>query len=517
MSESILGISVPVFGATGPKYSGKTILGGSLAPGAYPEGHPHAGKFRTLILDCEGSSETYRFPSQRVDVPAELRNKFGNQSYRQVDTFLWFRDTIATIPTDRFEVIMVDPISDIEGGGVLWAKEHPGEFGYTAAQFGQMSGIAIDCAKKMWKSICMDIATRCQVFYFTTHEKLRWDGNRPTKEKLPKGMDYLFECASLYLHLGREPDVEGQAPKPPFAEVLKSRLAFTSIGKDGELEICEILPKRLPIATKAAIIKYVKHPIGRRKTGLAADEIVQDKSLSADDKLLIEQEIALSRATEKTAHLSALELARSAMERGRESQQAYQQPPAAAAAAAATQGVSTHEAAPAKAAQMGSVPVQSQDAPPAAADPQSITQSQLSEILATMKQLFASGQAAMAWLNGAHGVTNPSLLSAQQAVNVTVALAKLLAEKKLADAHAHAPTPDTTGGSTGAPGSVTEHQRNLIRGLTEHLFRAEAGNENTRFLTSLGLNAARNLSFAQAQRRIEELNQDPRAANWVPF
>ena len=481
--KSILGIPVPVFGATGPKYSGKTLLGASLAPGNHPEGHEHAGKERTLIIDLEASSTTYSLPAKRIDGPAMLREKHGDKQYTQLDMFVWFRELMATVPVGRFDVIMVDPISDIEAGGVAYVKANPVEFGYTAEQFNRMTGIMIDCAKKFWKSICLDMATRCQIFYFATHEKLRWEGSRPTKDRVPKGMDYLFECASLYLHLDREKDVEGEPPKPPSAEVLKSRLAFTSIDKVGELAITEILPKRLPIATKAAIQKYVKHPIGKRKAGLKPEEIVQDKELSDDERLLIQQEIASAQAESANAKLSALELAKAAAEAG---------------------AVHTVTA---------TVTESSQPVAESLPQTKMASESQQNEMLRLMRELFVTGEDAGRWLQQQEGNTNhPSLLTDPQADGVLSKLNLMKHEKDTAElppqpAAEGMAIPEAAGIATSQPepDRASQDQRDKIKELTVQLYGDDALKQNTLYLQKLGYGSANSLTDNQAISRIAQL------------
>jgi hypothetical protein len=516
--DSILGIPVPVFGCTGARYSGKTILGGSLAPGVFPDGHAHAGKSRTLILDFEGSSETYALPADRIDVPARLRQEFGAKAYKQVDAFQWFRDLYQSIPVGRFDVIMVDPISDIEAGGVIWAKEHPEEFGYTAGQFAKMEAVAIDAAKKMWKAICLDLATRCQIFYFTTHERLVWEGGRPVKGKTsPKGMDYLFECSSLYLKLSRETDVPGEPRKPPSAEVLKSRLAFTSVGKDGELDICEVLPQRLPVATKAAIMKYVKHPIGRRKAGLTADEIAQDKALSDDEKLLIQQEIAQNKAVEATANLSRVELMRLAAMAGGQCVAIQTEATAESAplpTAVTTTGNVTTEVTTTQAVTMA-------------------TDSQIAELEKRLLATFDTPEAGREWfLSGSQGL-RPRELTESAMTDCLIALCNLQTERvqrKAEEKLAASGTTSTVNDATQPPaqseaagdGMATQQQRERIKALAEELGISDE--QHLEWLRARGVSSYRSISTGAADERIAELQAmlQPRpvpvqASDGIPF
>lgn len=303
-----LGIRVPVFGATGPKWSGKTMLAFQLAPGLHTTGHKFAGQSRTQLLDCELSSASYHVPGvDRVDVHQAIRNTVGQREVKPIDVYEWFIGHINKIPPGRFDVIAVDPATDLESGLLEWVKKNPTMFGATANQFAKMPAIAIAAAKQKWKQVLIDIATRCRTFYFTAHLKAEWKGDRPTGQQVAKGYESLFEVASLYLRLEREKGREGEKPKPPSAIVLKDRLSFQELDPEtGELDIISILPERLPIATAKAIRDYVKKPVGKRKKGLTADEVAPDPlAMTDDERLVLQAEIA-----DRNREAAALELAR---------------------------------------------------------------------------------------------------------------------------------------------------------------------------------------------------------------
>ena len=141
----------------------------------------------------------------------------------------------------------------------------------------------------------------------------------------------------------------------------------------------------------------------------------------------------------------------------------------------------------------------------------------VTELTTVMKQVFATGQDGCDWLTVNFGTNDPAKLTEAQHADAMIELTKQLADRKMAASNASKPALDATNGNTAAPGSVTDKQREDIRGLTMHIYGDRAAAESEQFLVSLGLNTARNLSYAQAQLRIAQLNQDPRAANWVPF
>jgi len=309
-----LGFPCPVIGFTGPKWSGKTLLSLSLAPGLHPAGHRFAGEPRTLTIDFETSTTGYSTGAEKWNAPEMLRQRFGGRALTSVDIFAWFRDSILAIDPGRYDVIVADPVTDAEDGLIDYVRKQPGEFGYTANQFAQSTALLMGAAKNYWKRILVDFTARCKIFAFVAHDRMEFLGGRPTGKKIPKGKETLFELASLYLELAREKVADGERPKPPSARVLKSRFAHTHFSVEtGELEIIEILPQRIPIATPAEIRKYVQSPIGLRKT--KTGEVVVDAEPTDFERQMLTLEIETQRATAETAKLASAERLSSAAER----------------------------------------------------------------------------------------------------------------------------------------------------------------------------------------------------------
>lgn len=285
-------LSIEVFGATGDYASGKTLLGLSIAPGSHPEGHAFSGKARTLYLDFEKSGGTYGGTGcHRVDVPTKLLELKGN-NYKPIDVALWFVDLLTEkLKPGQFDVVMADPITDIEAGIVDWVKQRPETFGYTKDKFGKVSGLLWGVVKDYWKQLLLKLSTKCQCFYFTSHLRQVWDGNTPVRGKFePKGKDTLMELASLYLWLERMPDKEGNVAATPAATVLKQRLSDTLMTETGELQVLPLMPPRIPIATVPLLRQYIANPPNYLK--LKADERVVERELSEADKLSMQLAIS---------------------------------------------------------------------------------------------------------------------------------------------------------------------------------------------------------------------------------
>jgi hypothetical protein len=276
---------IPVIGVTGPIGAGKTIFGLLIDPA------------RTLVYDEENSSKSYEHLGViRVDVHAELNRRYPN-GYKPIQAFEWWaNDVRARAAPGYFSVIMQDTVALIENGLVDWVEAHPDYFGHTVAQHRAQNGaMKWGDVSKLWKQTCLDLATRCETFVFTTHmADVFKDGERTGKLK-PKGNKVLMEIASLYLELERKAGPGGELPQKPTAKVIKSRLVSPPIlnKQSGELELLRILPPRMPVATPFAIRQYFANPAGDK---LRPEERPPDERLTEDEKLQLQAETARSNA-----------------------------------------------------------------------------------------------------------------------------------------------------------------------------------------------------------------------------
>lgn len=320
-------LEIEVFGATGEFKSGKTILGLSIAPGRHPEGHEFAGKPRTLYLDFEKSGGCYGGTGcQRLDVPAKMLELRGG-SYTPLDIFKWFLELVEhKLKPGQFDVVAVDPITDIESGLVDYVKANCEKFGLTKNQVEKGGGLLWGAVKDFWKQVLLKVGAKCKCFFFTSHLRDSWSGNTPTGKREPKGKETLLELASLYLWLERKPDDKGNVPGKPSAIVLKERLADTFMDEAGNLQIVHLLPPRLPVATVDAIRGYIAAPPDYQK--LKAGERVEEEKLSDETRLRLEAAKAEAERDAEQARLQRME--RMEAIRGNQTQQAAAPGPAKA-------------------------------------------------------------------------------------------------------------------------------------------------------------------------------------------
>jgi hypothetical protein len=298
---------IDAWGATGEYKSGKTILGLSIAPGVHPEGHPFAGQPRTLYLDFEKSGATYGGTGcKRVDVPSEMLARKGNK-YTPKDTAEWFLEYISKLKPRQFDVLMVDPATDVESGIVDIVRGDPAAHGYTAPQFAKSPPLLMGAVKAFWKQILLKLSNVCQTFYFTAHLRDEFAGNTPTGRREPKGKDSLLEVATLYVWLERKTK-DGKTQDAPSALCEephgKSRLADTWI-ENGELKVQQLLPPRIPVMTMRALCEYIASPPDFSK--LKEGEKIVDVAFSEADMERLKIQRAQAEADAANARLSLVD------------------------------------------------------------------------------------------------------------------------------------------------------------------------------------------------------------------
>jgi hypothetical protein len=334
-------MEIEVFGATGEFSSGKTIIGLSIAPGVHPEGHEFAGKPRTLYLDFEKSGTTYAGTGcERYDVPARIAEKLGtNYTTRQVAE--WFVSIPSQLKPGQFDVIMADPINDVESGIIDLVKSKATDHGYTSNQFDKSTPLLMAAVKAYWKKVLLLYANVCKCFFFTTHLRDQFRGSTPTGKREPRGKETLAELASLYLWMERKPDDKGNTPEKPSAIVLKQRLADTDMNADGELVITNLMPPRIPEATVKAIRGYIANPPNYAK--LAEAERVIEVPMTEAEMERLKANTAEMRANAALAEFQVLDRQQQLMAMRRDAQATTQTAAKPSPAPIATEATPTPE------------------------------------------------------------------------------------------------------------------------------------------------------------------------------
>jgi len=293
-------VTIPVLGVTGKFQSGKTLFCLSIAPGGN----------RTRCYDFELSAAGYRgLGYDYVDVPAEMRKQWGEKEYKPIDMFRWWRQDILAIEPGKYEVIAVDPITDIESGIVDYVTADYASYGFSSSKaFVATGGIFWKAVKEFQKRLLADLASRCEVFAFTSHLRRDWVNGKPTRKEKPGGKVTLMELASLYLWLEREPDEHGKVPAKPNCRMkLKDRVSYTSFDPETmEPVIAPYLPPAFKECTPNQIRSYLAKPADYAK--LKPNERVKpDDPPSEIERLELEREIADAKAKAEETALERLQ------------------------------------------------------------------------------------------------------------------------------------------------------------------------------------------------------------------
>ena len=310
-------IQIAVFGVTGEWKAGKSILGLSIAPGVHPSAHPFAGKPRTLYFDFEKSGTTYWQGAgcEYVDVHAKMTELYGNKgggvdAYTPLDIFTWWLKALQSIKPGQYDVIMADPITDIEDGATQYVRQNSEKFNLSSKQVQKGGGLLWGALKAFYKATLLScLASRCQTFFFTAHLRDEWSGESPTGRREPKGKDTLMELASLYLWLKRdvvkEGPLKGSVLDIPEADVIKQRIADTRIDPEtGELQIKQLLPPHLPAATIGHIRGYIANGYGKKPSKI--ERVVKEEP-TEQELLHLRQTTAQAESDAAVSKLSLLE------------------------------------------------------------------------------------------------------------------------------------------------------------------------------------------------------------------
>ena len=509
-------IRIPIILVSGEVNSGKTLFGLTIDPNCRKpstEIEP-----TTIVWDQEGSADSYvgalNFVHkdtraavaagihQQVVTPADKdprwlqilkRNADVNDSPSASMFRAWYLSLIQ-VPPGKYAVGFCDTFTPIQDGMVDWLKRHPEAFGRTYAEYTKASSMFLwpDVKAMLSHILAVDCRLRFETFIMSVHLKNEWSGQQKTGKRIAEGLDVLEKLATLHLELDRTPEIKGkEAPRVPAAILKKERLVRFGVTADDDKPI---LPPRLPKATPDAIRQYILNPPDFGK--LSTAERLPDQSLSADQKLLIEQETARLQAEAATAKLSALEMAREVARQGAAGQPLQQ-------------------------------PSQPQLNQPI--QPETATAEQQQAIIALMRQIFPNGAAAAEWLRNGYQTDSLHALSVDNAISARAALDTMLmalkAEKAEAEQQAQQQSSQVQQPQTSEPTlplettetgqtAITAEQREAIKLLMTKLYEDNCRAEQEAWLRSLGYSAIRSVTYDQANARIRELEEQAAA---VPF
>lgn len=309
-------VNIEVVGFTGEFWEGKTWAMLDLAPGKHPEGHKFAGLARTRYYDGEKSGGNYSgFGHDRVDIFEEVSKAFTDprtgeiKKYDQHDVFRWLLADLQKIPAGRYDVIGIDPITDIEDAITSLVRSKPEQFGLTSNQVNKSGGMLWGAMKTYYKQTLLQaMSGRCKTFAFTAHMRDEYIGNAPSGKREPKGKETLYELSTLYLQLERKiptsgPDA-GKKPEKPAAIVLKGRIDDVWIDEDGEVCSQNLIPPRIDPYTANHLRQYIAHGFNVSRP-LETEKVIVTGPTEAD-LLRLRQSVADAETQSATSRLDLL-------------------------------------------------------------------------------------------------------------------------------------------------------------------------------------------------------------------
>lgn len=287
------GVVIPVIGVTGALGTGKTLFAATIAP------------LRTIYIDIEKSALTYRqLGFEHVDLIQDLTNE-NPRGYTSFQLFNAWYEIIKSIDPGQYDVVVTDPISDIESGMVDFVKGRATRYGYKSPEsFAKSKGIFWNIVRDEYKRIIAMITAKCQTFVYTTHMKTVWKNGEPTKDRMAKGKTTLREMTTLSLEMHRDVKCAGGVPS---AVVDRDRIASFTTGEDGVVTPHTVMPGRMPVATPEALRKYILQPTDLSNP--SDGEVAPEQIMSKEELLLIEARIADNNREAAELQLAAVEAA----------------------------------------------------------------------------------------------------------------------------------------------------------------------------------------------------------------
>lgn len=277
---------IPIVCITGEPGCGKTMWGLMVDPACLSWNDPPS----TYIWDTEGSSTPYvgALNFERVDIPKLLFTRKSGK-YSPEDTFTFWRDDLVQLEPNKYRVLILDTVTEIEDGLTSYISNNPTEFGYTANQFAKMEGLMWGVMKTEWKRLLMLASQKCETLVVTAHMKDVWKGKVNTNRRTIRGKETLIQVASIYMTLTRNvvPNAKDLSIKPSGICMWpggKSRLVRIN-PETGQPE--QLLPPHILDASPNGIRQYLKTPPNFAKLK-PVERAVPPANLSDDDKLMIQ-------------------------------------------------------------------------------------------------------------------------------------------------------------------------------------------------------------------------------------
>lgn len=297
---------IPVVVLAGEAGSGKTMWGLTVDPDVLNFDVPPS----VLAVDTEGSSEPYEdiLNFKRIDLVRQCVEAYGG-NYNPMQMYIAFRDIVKNLNPGKYSAAMVDTASEIEAGHADYVRSHPGEFGYTQAQFTRMNAVMWGAVKADYKKLMMALASKVETLVICVHMSDEFKSGKPTHKRKPKGKSTLLEIASLYMILDRTAPVGKKDPPMVPSGITNPPTGKTRIIGVVDGKIQQMLPPYLKDASPNGVRDYLINPVDFSNLAIS-DRARPTQEMTDDDRLEIRSSIAADEAARANADLATEELRR---------------------------------------------------------------------------------------------------------------------------------------------------------------------------------------------------------------
>lgn len=262
-----------------------------------------------------------------VDVQAAMSSSHP-KGYTDIELYNFLVKAIDDIPAGKFDILILDNASPLEGAIASFVEKNPGNFGLSANQIARSGGLKWGAVKDYYAQLITRWASKFKMMFIITQLRTKWDGNNVAKDQRgrtitePKGLETLEMLSSLALtmDIGR-----GGVPSALVRKCRISRVVWVAdpenpppgvpqsaldelYGEPGPVVIPH-LPPRLPKATWPAIRYYMKFPADFSNLR-PEEQIPPEQPINEADMLYMRYLISENEKSSNEARLEAEQLRR---------------------------------------------------------------------------------------------------------------------------------------------------------------------------------------------------------------
>lgn len=239
----------------------------------------------------------------------------------QLRLFEAFRNQLLELEVGKYDIIGIDPMSDLYFGSFFFVGQNSKLFGKSPQRYNGREGVIAQWAdtKLWWKKMINNLKPYCQTLVLTSHPKDLYDKSTklPTGRKAARGAD-ITEAVSLQLWLFKPEDKDhnglAAAHKNHVGNywtlVKKNRLSYhvpnerTGIPRVAQILPNKIVPEVYGQTPVELIMAYMKQPMPdygdlNKIIGEPTRPALSEEDRKAREQIVLEQKLELEIANAK--------------------------------------------------------------------------------------------------------------------------------------------------------------------------------------------------------------------------